>query len=123
MIKGCNFGTVLAVILYAGPAPAGLKTSDLNGYSRRIWQMQDGLPRDTVHSLAQTKDRYLWIGTIGGLARFDGARFTMYDRSNTPALLDDNILSLCATAEGDLWIGTVRGGLVEFSNGGFRRLE
>jgi ligand-binding sensor domain-containing protein/signal transduction histidine kinase len=96
--------------------------SELTAYSRRIWQMQDGLPRDTVYSIAQSKDHYLWIGTIGGLARFDGSRFTTYDRSNTTAFLDDNILSLFAATSGDLWIGTVRGGLVQFSNGQFRRL-
>ena len=35
--------------------------------------MQDGLPEETVQAFAQTKDRYLWIGTTGGLLRFDGS--------------------------------------------------
>jgi ligand-binding sensor domain-containing protein len=52
-------------------------------YVGRSWQMQDGLPEQTVQAFAQTKDRYLWIGTTGGLLRFDGARMVLFDRDNT----------------------------------------
>lgn len=45
-----------------------------DGYTRRVWQTQDGLPESTVQAFAQTSDHYLWIGTSGGLVRFDGAR-------------------------------------------------
>jgi ligand-binding sensor domain-containing protein len=34
-----------------------------------IWQMDAGLPHNSVTCLIQTKDGYLWIGTAGGLAR------------------------------------------------------
>src|SRR3974377_1049813 len=54
-----------------------------DGYTRRVWQTQDGLPENTVQAFAQTPDGYLWIGTSGGLVRFDGASFVVYDRGNT----------------------------------------
>src|ERR1043166_3981033 len=60
-------------------------------YVSRTWRTQDGLPESRIRALAQTSDGYLWIGTPGGLARFDGVRFVVYSRFNAPAMLDDNI--------------------------------
>lgn len=37
-----------------------------------------GLPLDGVNDVAQTRDGYLWVATFGGLARFDGLRFTLF---------------------------------------------
>ncbi|HLI04588.1 MAG TPA: two-component regulator propeller domain-containing protein, partial [Terracidiphilus sp.] len=53
------------------------------GFTRKVWQTQDGLPEQTVQAFAQTPDHYLWIGTTGGLLRFDGAHLTIYDDENT----------------------------------------
>src|SRR5258708_5937822 len=49
-------------------------------YVSRIWRTQDGLPESRIRAIAQTPDGYLWIGTPGGLARFDGVRFVVYSR-------------------------------------------
>jgi ligand-binding sensor domain-containing protein len=86
-------------------------------YSRRIWQTDDGLPQNKIQVITQTSDGYLWIGTSGGLVRFDGLRFVVFDRSNTPALGDDSILSLCPARDGSLWIGTEGGGLARMKAG------
>jgi len=56
------------------------------GFTRKVWQTQDGLPEQTVQAFAQTPDHYLWIGTTGGLLRFDGARMNVFDVENTPQL-------------------------------------
>jgi len=89
-------------------------------YGHRVWRIEDGLPQNRVRALSQTPDGYLWIGTSEGLVRFDGARFTVFDRSNTPALRDDGILALRLGADGTLWIGTEGGGLVSYNSGTFR---
>jgi len=34
-----------------------------------------------VRAIAQTADGYLWFATFGGLARFDGMNFTVFDGS------------------------------------------
>ena len=86
-------------------------------YSRRIWRSEDGLPQNKIQVISQTPDGYLWIGTSGGLVRFDGVRFVVFDRSNTPAMRDDSILALCPTRDGSLWIGTEGGGLVRMLAG------
>jgi ligand-binding sensor domain-containing protein/signal transduction histidine kinase len=89
-------------------------------YSRRIWQSADGLPEDFAQSLAQTPDGYLWIGTSGGLVRFDGIRFTVFNPHNEPAFHDESIYSLLTSADGTLWAGTEGGGLIRYRAGSFR---
>jgi ligand-binding sensor domain-containing protein len=91
-----------------------------DGYTRRVWQAQDGLPENMVQSFAQTPDNYLWIGTSGGLVRFDGAGFVLYDRDNTPAIRDNSIFCLTTSRDGSLWAGTDGGGLLRYRAGLFR---
>ncbi len=80
----------------------------------------DGLPEDFAQSLAQTHDGYLWIGTSGGLVRFDGASFVVFNRENTPAFLDDSVYSLLVAKDGTLWAGAEGGGLIRYRDGAFR---
>ncbi len=89
-------------------------------YTRRIWRIQDGLPEDTVQAIQQSKDGYLWIGTTGGLVRFDGSHFHLYDHATTPALADNSVFCILAARDGSLWFGTDGGGLVHFKDGDFR---
>lgn len=46
------------------------------------WTTADGLPQNSVNAILQTRDGYLWVGTFGGLARFDGSTFSLIDRSD-----------------------------------------
>lgn len=78
-------------------------------YSVRRLNGDDGLPQDAVTCLAQSANGYLWIGTGFGLARFDGAKITVFDRFNTAALVSDAVTALTEDGSGSLWIGTTRG--------------
>ena len=88
-------------------------------YTRRIWHIQDGLPEDTVQAIQQSSDGYLWIGTTGGLVRFDGSHFHLYDHTTTPALADNSVFCILGARDGSLWFGTDGGGLVHFKDGAF----
>ncbi len=70
-------------------------------------------------AIAQTPDGYLWVGTNGGLARFDGARFTVFDRRSTPELASDQCGPFLLDGSGALWIGTMGGGLTRYADGRF----
>jgi len=94
--------------------------TSLATYVGRTWQMQDGLPEQTVQAFAQTKDRYLWIGTTGGLLRFDGAHLVLYDRDNTPAFTENNVFNLTVGNDDTLWIATEGGGLIRYKDDVFR---
>src|SRR5205823_3869075 len=76
-----------------------------------------GLPQNTITAVAQTRDGYLWFGTFGGLARFDGARFVVLDRSTTPSLPNSGVHALLADRNGGLWVGTNGGGLLFLKDG------
>jgi ligand-binding sensor domain-containing protein/signal transduction histidine kinase len=94
--------------------------SQPSSYVSRIWRTQDGLPENKVRAIAQTPDGYLWIGTSGGLARFDGVRFVVYARFNTPAMTADDISALAVARDGSLWAATDGGGLLHYQDGRFR---
>jgi signal transduction histidine kinase/ligand-binding sensor domain-containing protein/CheY-like chemotaxis protein len=84
----------------------------LSQYVLDNWQIQQGLPQNSVESLARTPDGYLWLATQEGLVRFDGVAFTVFDRDNTPALRSRIITTLHTDARGRLWVGTRVGVLV-----------
>ena len=91
-------------------------------FSIRRWTTQEGLPQNRVGCIKQTRDGYLWIGTWAGLARFNGMNFAVFNRHNTPALVNDAINSLAEDTDGTLWIATQEG-LVKFRAGLFRRVS
>src|SRR5689334_17068807 len=59
-----------------------------------VKETEDGLPQNSVIAITQTRDGYLWLGTLYGLVRFDGIRFTVFDESNTPGLNSGRIVFL-----------------------------
>jgi ligand-binding sensor domain-containing protein/signal transduction histidine kinase/CheY-like chemotaxis protein len=90
-------------------------------YNHESWRSENGLPQNSGLSLAQTADGYLWVGTHEGLARFDGARFTVLDRRSVPELRSNSIEALKEDASGTLWVGTSRG-VLRYEGGQLRRL-
>src|SRR6266446_4072154 len=71
------------------------------------WTAEKGLPQNSIKALLQTRDGYLWVGTLYGLARFDGMKFKIFDHSNTPEMTHDAINDLAEDkTDGSLWIGT-----------------
>src|SRR4051812_35908434 len=96
--------TPMLLLLCGGMrAHALAREGDLNQLSRRAWQTETGLPQNTVHSIAQTTDGYIWVATEEGIARFDGAGFRVFDKQNTPALRSNDVRALLATSGGELW--------------------
>ena len=86
-------------------------------YLETVWTTEQGLPQNSVNAIIQSRDGYLWLGTFGGLARFDGVKFTTYNSGNTPGLKGNRILSLFAARDGTLWIGTQSGDVMSLKNG------
>jgi ligand-binding sensor domain-containing protein/two-component sensor histidine kinase len=89
-------------------------------YRIDVWQTSDGLPGNAVTSIKQTADGYLWIGTLNGLARFDGVRFKIFGEGS--GLPNGRVLCLLAARDDTLWIGTDGGGLASYRDGTFRVL-
>jgi ligand-binding sensor domain-containing protein/two-component sensor histidine kinase len=119
-MRRCGLLTILVLLGCVDSTASETAPPDALAYSRRVWRSADGLPEDFAQSLAQTQDGYLWIGTSGGLARFDGVSFVVFNRENMSAFLDDSVYSLLVTKDGTLWAGTEGGGLVRYKDGRFR---
>jgi ligand-binding sensor domain-containing protein/signal transduction histidine kinase len=107
-------------MIFCAAACGTARSQAFNGYTRRVWQGFEGLPEQTVQAFAQTTDGFLWIGTTGGLVRFDGAHFTGFNRQNTPELHENSIFCLTVSRDGALWIGTEGGGVVRYQHGVFQ---
>ncbi|HEX3718799.1 MAG TPA: two-component regulator propeller domain-containing protein [Verrucomicrobiae bacterium] len=116
---------VAAMCLFCGIAPwidaeNGIPPSD---FLLKSWSMADGLPHLSVTSLAQTSDGYIWVGTLAGLARFDGVSFKVFTPQNCPELPKSRIGRLFKGPDNTLFITTERGGgLVLFRGGRFEQL-
>ena len=81
------------------------------------WQTDQGLPRESIFSLAQDGHGYLWMGTPQGMARFDGVRFVALEGVASLDMARGSVQRIFADNEGRLWIATRRSGLFCYSDG------
>jgi ligand-binding sensor domain-containing protein/signal transduction histidine kinase len=111
--------TVISVVLVCAfvRSSFGLDPAkNLRQYVLHTWTSEQGLPQNSVRPMLQTRDGFLWIGTRGGLARFDGASFVLYRANASNSIPDDSITALAEDRDGNLWIGSP-GGLTRYRNG------
>ena len=82
------------------------------------WTTESGLPQNSINDILQTRDGYLWLATFGGLVRFDGVRFAIFDRS-TAGIESQRITALHQDRKGVLWAATEDGMLIQYDGGRF----
>ena len=107
----------LAAALGLLASPLASAGAALGDFVVRGWQAEDGLPENTISAVCQTRDGYIWLGTYGGLVRFDGVQFALLNHDNAPELHDDNISCLFEAEDGTLWIGHGTGELTRYVHG------
>ncbi|MFI5184365.1 MAG: two-component regulator propeller domain-containing protein [Vicinamibacteria bacterium] len=121
------FGSVAILVAAGSMAPlfALDPQRSPDQYASRVWGKRDGLLGSWVYAILPSRPGYLWLGTGDGLLRFDGVRFTAYDRQTSPGLPADNVLALHEGRDGRLWVGTLRGLAVGDARGSrpFERVE
>lgn len=97
---------LLVCVLMLCAMPSWASISD---YVVKQWNIKDGLPSQSLKSVAQDKQGYIWLGTQFGLSRFDGHTFTNYNTQTNPFLPNNAIYKLLIDTKGLLWIGTKNG--------------
>lgn len=97
------------------------ETAAALGYTLMHWTEEEGLPTRTVTALAQTPDGYLWGGSAAGLFRYDGMRFRTFFHDEVPELSGVDVLEMRCDAEGRLWVVGLKGEVVSYHQGRFRR--
>jgi len=104
---------VLIALLWLAPRPAAAQ------FQFDSWTTENGLPQNSVNDILQTRDGYLWLATFGGLVRFDGVRFVVFDTS-TDGIRSARARRLHEDAHGTLWAGTDDGMVIRYRDGRFR---
>lgn len=69
------------------------------------------LPSNTILSLFQDKEGFIWLGTTDGLCRYDGYHVITFrgDINNPDLLTSDEITCITEDNNNQIWIGTNRG--------------
>ncbi len=111
-----------AILLTAANLPALDPNRSLTQYQSRLWQAEDGLPRNNVRALALRPDGQILVAASGGVATFDGARFHRVATREDLADSGERVQSVLATRDGAIWIGMQSGGLVVLRGSSFRRI-
>ena len=78
--------------------------------------VDQGLPDPIVMSMAQDDQDFIWLGTQGGLARWDGYRMRVFkhDAADAGSLPGDFVQITHRDPLGRLWIGTAFAGLARY---------
>lgn len=107
MVFSCLF--VVAVFSQTRSTVAGLQPN----IKFEHFTTEDGLGHNQVTCILQDRQGFLWVGTLGGLWRYDGHdfKFARYAHDDSSALSHPEIQSLYEDSKGNLWVGMQRGGL------------
>src|SRR5688572_30625699 len=99
---------VAALALAAGDAAA----TQRDYYIQRV-SAADDLAQNTVNAVLQDRAGFVWIATQGGLHRYDGYRFVLFQHSpdDPESIPDSFVTALAEDDQGRLWVGTNAAGL------------
>ncbi|MEW6755871.1 MAG: two-component regulator propeller domain-containing protein, partial [Candidatus Latescibacterota bacterium] len=112
VVAGSGAQALLTVPVPEGravPAGPGRLVRQVQGIRFQAWHhfgAADGLPT-SANALCQTRDGYVWIGTLGGLCRYDGRDLLVF--ATADGLPAPQVQALAEGEDGALWIGTPAG--------------
>lgn len=69
------------------------------------------IQNDYINAVAIDNQGNKWIGTKGGLVKYDGVGWTIF----TPFLPNSDVRAICQDKSGNMWVGTWGGGLAKFN--------
>ncbi len=111
---------VIFISLFCIPASA----ADIGGEHPvvTVYNEQNGLPTGEANVITQTSDGYIWIGSYGGLIRYDGSTFRNYSLEEN-GIYSSSVRSLYEGTDGRLWIGTNDAGVFVLEDDVFTKIE
>lgn len=78
----------------------------------RTWQTDEGLPDNNITGIEQAADGFLWVATLGGLMRFDGAHFEEFSTMHLPRVVNRNVRKMYLDRRGHFWLVMDRGAVI-----------
>src|SRR4051812_3730830 len=104
MVAALN-GRVFFRAVLLGAAVYTLFVSNAFGqYRIDSWNVDNGIPQRSVNDILQTTDGFLWLTTFGGIVRYDGESFRVFNPGNTPGLRTSRVTRMFEDRSGNLWI-------------------
>lgn len=113
-----SFGVVLFLLTAAAQTVSAQETDALTNRIQILYNNRNGLPVSEANTILQTSDGYIWIGSYGGLVRYDGREFFNYSTAKN-GLTSSGIRALFEDSKGNLWVGTNDKGVFLYENGTF----
>ena len=94
---------LVLLVLVSVSSYAQLNSGNFTQYAEK-----DGLPGAEVHKMLTDRHGYIWVGTVNGLARYDGYEFKRfyYNPNDTVSIHGLNVWSLFEDQKGQIWIGS-----------------
>ncbi len=96
-----------------------LKLDKAPEYHIRRWTVENGLPQNSINNIIQTRNGMIWFTTYGGVVRYNGLEFELYDQSNSPELGSNRLNYLYEDIDGQIWITHEHSGLSIFKDNSF----
>lgn len=107
--------------LFISSALSGTAAARETPYVETVFNERNGLPTGEANDVIQTAEGYVWIGSYGGLIRYDGSEFLNF--STEGILPSSSVRMLYEDSAGRLWIGTNDAGVFVYENGGITQPE
>lgn len=97
------------------------KESEDKEYVVTTYNDRNGLPTGEANTILHSSDGYIWIGSYGGLIRYDGSEFRNYSLEGK--IDSSSVRSLYEDSKGRLWIGTNDIGVICFEGDTFTAID
>ncbi len=79
------------------------------------WDNARGLPQNSVTTMVQARDGFIWMGTEEGFVKFDGIKFKLFDDSTLPLENHSTKFIFEDIKSPNIWVGTDGGGLLNLN--------
>lgn len=110
-MRNSGWGIVLLAMLSVAPARALDLERRVEDYTVQAWTIEDGLPHNMVHRLAQSSEGFLWLATWEGAVRFNGRDFSIFNTYNVPGMSTRGFRAVVRDPAGGMLLGSTRNGL------------
>ena len=100
---------LLLLFLFCSPARASEQNLYIDGNLQRLFTAENGLLSNSVLTIAQTPDGFIWLGGYGGLIRYDGRNMMPIQSS-----IFSEVSDLLANEDGTLWIASADAGVIKY---------
>ncbi len=78
------------------------------------WTSDNGLVSNNLTSVHQDREGFLWVTSYNGAAKFDGAKFVLYDKEELPWLNSSAFYQIREDSLGNLWFATQASGVLQY---------